>query len=56
MRQYYILQIIEHNEIGTIRDVDVTKSLPKAKKWFNKKLKTDKYSHGYFTVEVSGKE
>ena len=45
----YILQIIEHDDIGTIRDVKITGSLIKAKKWLNKKLKTTRYSHGYFT-------
>ena len=47
---YYVLQIIEHDDIGTIRDVKITGSLTKAEKWFNKKLKTDRYSHGYLTL------
>jgi len=30
----YILQIVEHDDNGSIRDIDVTKSESKAWKWF----------------------
>jgi len=53
---YYVLQIIEHDEIGTIRDIKITGSLTKAKKWLNKKIKTDRYSHGYLTERRNGKD
>ena len=52
MNKYYILQIIEHDDIGMIRDIDVTKSVTKAKKWFNKQPKTYKYSHGYQVIDL----
>ena len=47
MDEYYILQIIENDDEGIIRDVDVTRSLTKAKKWFKKQPKTFKYFHAY---------
>ncbi len=48
----YILQIIEHTDIGKIRDVKVTGSKTEAEKWNNKKIKTNRYSHGYTEVYV----
>lgn len=53
---YYILQIIEHDDIGTIRDVSVTNSHYKAEKWLHKRLKTDRYFHGYITLGGKGNE
>ena len=50
--EIYVLQILENDDVGTIRDIDVTQSESKAKKWFNKKLKTTRYTHGYYVTNV----
>lgn len=48
----YLLQIINHSDLGEIRTVKVTGSKTKAEKWFKKRLKTDRYSHGYQVVNL----
>lgn len=52
--KYYILQIVKHDDIGTIKNCKITTDYCKAKEWFNKKLKTQSYSHGYTTIEADG--
>lgn len=46
--RYYILQIIEYDEDGTIRNVRVTNSLKDARKWFTKQPKN--YGHAYQVI------
>lgn len=48
--KYYILQIVKHDDIGTIKDCKITTSYCEAESWFHKRLKTKSYSHGYTII------